>query len=117
MSNAHRDVTKALLADQRSRWQAGQPLSVESYLSQHPSLVEHPECVLDLIYQEVFLREQRGETAHLEEYLKRFPQYAADLRLQFEVHQAIQPGAAGLTAEPPRVADLPGYALEEEQSA
>jgi tRNA A-37 threonylcarbamoyl transferase component Bud32 len=114
MSDAGRDLTKALLADQRSRWQAGQPSSIEAYLTQHPSLEHHTDGVLDLIYQEVFLREQRGEAAHLEEYLQRFPQYATELRLQFEVHQAIQPGAAAEPTGMPQYANLPGYTLEQE---
>src|SRR5262249_4352851 len=44
---------------------------------------------LDLIYNEVVLREQAGETPALADYLPRFPNLEADLRLQFEVDQAL----------------------------
>ena len=50
--------------------------------------------MLDLIYGEVVLREEDGESPELEEYLRRFPQYAGELRAQFEVHTALQSGQA-----------------------
>jgi serine/threonine protein kinase/tetratricopeptide (TPR) repeat protein len=49
---------------------------------------------LDLIYSEVVLREEDGQSPGLEEYLRRFPQYAGELRAQFEVHRALQSGLA-----------------------
>ena len=46
--------------------------------------------LLDLIYNEVVLREQAGESPALEEYLARFPDHTEALRAQFEVHQALR---------------------------
>jgi eukaryotic-like serine/threonine-protein kinase len=65
-----------------------------------------------LIYQEVFLREQCGETPQREEYLHRFPRLATAIGEQFDIHQAIQSGpsceaAAGLPM-------VPGYELLQE---
>jgi serine/threonine protein kinase len=114
MTDSDRDLTKVLLADQRRRWQAGERWTVEAYLAQNPALAGQADGVLDLIYQEVFLREQHGEPAGLEEYLGRFPQYALDLRLQFEVHEAIQNETTTAQTRTPQVADLPGYVLEAE---
>src|SRR3954468_1902245 len=79
----------ALIDDQRERWLRGEPVVVEAYLEQHPSLRSHDETILDLIYNEVVVREQVGQTPRLEEYQRRFPQWATQLALQFEVHQAI----------------------------
>src|SRR5262249_41693064 len=45
--------------------------------------------LLDLIYSEVLLREERGECPRLEEYLQRFPQHAPSLQRQFDLHQAL----------------------------
>jgi serine/threonine protein kinase len=102
-ANAGPPDTAALLADQRRRWQQGERVLVETYLAQFPDLRNNADGVLDLIYHEIFLREQGGEAAGLEEYLRRFPQWGSELRLQFEVHQAIQPAAPA--------AEVPGYEL------
>ncbi len=63
---------------------------METYLAQHPAVRSDTQAVLDLIYNEIVLREETGESPPLEEYLRRFPELAAELRLQFEVEQAIE---------------------------
>jgi serine/threonine protein kinase/predicted Zn-dependent protease len=78
-----------LLEDQSQRWPCGAGVPVETYLEQHPQLREDTEQVLDLLYHEVLLRTHLGETPTLEEYLERFPALSAQLRDQFEVHQAL----------------------------
>jgi serine/threonine protein kinase/Tfp pilus assembly protein PilF len=116
-----------LCAEQRQRWQQGEPLLVESYLERQPALRGRPEAVLDLIYNEIVLREERGDRPRLEEYLERFPQFASQLPRQFEVHQAIEGGphwgllTAATVLEPapppapaavlPEGAALPGYEI------
>jgi tetratricopeptide (TPR) repeat protein/predicted Ser/Thr protein kinase len=113
--------------DLRSRWGQGSRVLVETYLEQYPELRADPEAVLDLIYHEVVLREERGEAPRLEEYLGRFPQYAAPLRCQFEVHQVIEAGPTPTRGDfgvpsadmpgPPGASGLPaiaGYEVLEE---
>jgi formylglycine-generating enzyme required for sulfatase activity/tRNA A-37 threonylcarbamoyl transferase component Bud32 len=78
-----------LLLDQRQRWQRGERAFVETFLRQHPALAADTEAVLDLIFQEIALRERRGESAPLEEYLGRFPHLGEQLRHQFEVDRAL----------------------------
>jgi WD40 repeat protein/serine/threonine protein kinase len=63
---------------------------VEAYLEQVPALGEDSEAVLDLIYHERVLRAERGEVPRLEEYTARFPDLAAQLKVQFDLDQAIQ---------------------------
>src|SRR5208282_5000541 len=79
-----------LLIDQRRRVQLGEPFHVELYLSQHPGLAADPEGLLDLIYNEVLLRGQRGESPELDDYRTRFPNLAEALGDLFEVHRAIE---------------------------
>jgi tetratricopeptide (TPR) repeat protein/tRNA A-37 threonylcarbamoyl transferase component Bud32 len=79
----------ALLDDQSHRWQRGEYLLVEAYLTQNPGLWDNTEKVIDLIYHEILLRTRQGEVPQLEEYLERFPHLAGPIRAQFEVHQAI----------------------------
>jgi WD40 repeat protein len=103
--------------EQRTRWQRGERIPVETWLEQHPGLRADEEAALLLIYQEVILREERGETPQLEEYLARFPQWAAQLRDQFEVHGALAserlfPGAGG----PGETVLTPGSARSSERA-
>jgi tetratricopeptide (TPR) repeat protein len=115
-----------LRLDQRRRWQAGQRLAVEAYLEQEPEIKTDPEAVLELIYNEIVLREEAGTAPRLEEYLERFPEHAAELKIQFEVHRLLESsptsgaigGEEGVTAwlpaaEPPLApgASLPGYEI------
>src|SRR5262249_51780396 len=86
-----RDLVERLLLDQHERWRRGERVSVETYLQRHPSLTARPEELLDLVYQEIFLREQRGEAPALDEYLGRFPDLAAPLQVQFDLHHALKP--------------------------
>jgi len=81
--------TLALLADQCARWRRGEHVPVEAYLKKNPGLGAEATDVLDLIYNEIVLREQHGETPELGEYSRRFPHLAGELRLQFEVHRAL----------------------------
>src|SRR5262249_18363791 len=61
-----------------------------SYLAERPALQSDPDGLLDLIYQEMLLREESGDTPRLPEYLARFPQFEAELRRLFEVHQVVE---------------------------
>jgi eukaryotic-like serine/threonine-protein kinase len=95
-----------LLEDQRRRWRLGQRPLVESYLTQQPALRDDADRLLDLIYQEVLLRQQAGEAPSLDEYLQRFPDLASQLRVQFEIEPVFHAGsqaAASSTGDEPTV--------------
>jgi WD40 repeat protein len=102
-----RELAALLRVDQRARWQAGERVPAESYLRRYKALEADPDCALDLIYGEFLLREKRDETPPLEEYLWRFPEHAAQLRPQVELHRALasaaEPGTGG---EPPAAETL-----------
>ena len=51
-------------------------------------------ALLDLIYNEVVLREEDGESPQLEEYLDRFPGHDDALRAQFDVHLLLRTGGS-----------------------
>jgi len=72
-------------------------LSAEAYLKQLPALAD-PELAADLIYSEILLRERAGQQLASDEYLRRFPQFAEALRLQFAVHEALP---AEMLGQPP----------------
>jgi serine/threonine-protein kinase len=93
--------------DMCRRWRAGDSVRVEAYLPHHPEMRSQPDALLDLIYQEVVLREERGEAVSQEEYLSRFPDLGPRLRKQFEVHRALEySGLGGQSARETK--DAPG---------
>jgi WD40 repeat protein/serine/threonine protein kinase len=80
---------ESLLQEQRRRWRSGQPASLDVLLDQQPTLRTDVEAILQLIYNEVLLREERGERPNLQDYTARFPALCAELALQFEAHQQL----------------------------
>lgn len=79
----------SLRADQRRRWHSEEQVRVEGYLVDYPGLASDSEGLLDLIYNEVLLREESGEKPTAAEYVARFPNLAVAIRDQFEVHEVI----------------------------
>jgi serine/threonine-protein kinase len=97
-------------ADQRQRWQRGERFLVENYLERLPQLAVNSEWILDLVYNEVLLREERGEQPDAEEYLGRFPLHQSRLRRQFIVHRALDWGSL-LAKSPAQEIDPNGRTL------
>src|SRR5262249_21062829 len=73
---------------------------------------------LDLLYNEVLLRQERGETPSLDEYLGRFPHLAEPVGLLFEVDRCLEPdpflpatlrGAAAVPTRAAVLPSVPGY--------
>jgi hypothetical protein len=79
----------AMLDEQRRTWRRGERVLVESFLTRVPELKTDRSGQLDLIYNEIVLREEVGERASHQEYLERFPDLRDDLALQFEVDRAL----------------------------
>jgi serine/threonine-protein kinase len=101
-----------LIANQRARWAVGDRVLVETYVQQNPTLMTDNDALLDLIYNEVYLREQSGETPQRDEYIRRFPHLARPIGDQFDVHQAIQVAQVStIDVRPPTV---PGWELLEQ---
>src|SRR3954454_6799568 len=80
----------ALVQDHRERWRRGERIRVESYLERSHLPRVGTTALLDLVYNEVVLREEDGEAPRLDEYLERFPVHAEALRAQFEIHEALR---------------------------
>lgn len=92
-----------LLDFQSDEWEAGRRPSLESLLECNPELKANKDAILDLIYNEVILREQHRQRPQLSDYLSRFPQLAAELERQFEVHGVMGsslPPVVGSTTPP-----------------
>jgi hypothetical protein len=50
-----------MLKQQRLAWRRGEPTPVETYLAQYPSVQSQTQAVLNLIYNEIVLREETGK--------------------------------------------------------
>src|ERR1700722_13289339 len=88
--SASSDLVELLRVEQQRRWQKGEGITVESYFASHPRLLADPTSALQMVYNEVLLREAAGECPRLEEYVRRFPQHKVQLALLFEVHHALE---------------------------
>jgi eukaryotic-like serine/threonine-protein kinase len=84
------DLVEVLRAEQRGRWQGGERVLAETYFALHPSLLGETTRALQMLYNEVLLREEEGTGPQLAEYVRRFPQFANQLAPLFEVHRALE---------------------------
>jgi tRNA A-37 threonylcarbamoyl transferase component Bud32 len=109
------DWVEALVDEQRQSWEKGERAPVEGYLGCRPDLEAGPTVVLELIFNEVLLREERGEEPRPEEYVSRFPHLTTQIQTLFEVHRGIDfpalPGPLPAGGPGPSV---PGYEVLEE---
>jgi WD40 repeat protein/serine/threonine protein kinase len=105
-------VLALLRVDQRERWLSGERVPLDYYRELYPPFRDDPEHFLDLVYGEFLLREQLGESPDLDEYARRFPSLAEELRLQVEVHRLVAPTkpTAAVASEEPLPA-VRGYRL------
>ncbi len=96
-----------IMTEQRRCWAKGERPLLERYLHGRPEHPFSPQVLLDLIYHEILLREEAGDRCELAEYVGRFPDLGDELRVHFEIHEAITNLHAAGHAEPGgRQADL-----------
>lgn len=81
--------TDQLIDQLRHHWQAQDSLTAEQLLADNPDIASTPASALDIIYAEVLLREESGESPDEAEYLQRFPQYSEHITRQFQLHRAL----------------------------
>jgi serine/threonine-protein kinase len=104
------DLAAAACTDQHERWAQGRRIPAEAYINAWTALQADAEAVVDLIYGEFVLRDERGEKPDPAEYYRRFPQYANALARQFQLHAALEDAARDSDSAPPGV-EPPGYTL------
>jgi tetratricopeptide (TPR) repeat protein/tRNA A-37 threonylcarbamoyl transferase component Bud32 len=97
MPEPERHLLDSLLDRQRQSWLDGQGTAIEDLLKE-PGLEVGNDALLDLVYNEIVVREEQGERLSLEPYVQRFPHLREDLEVHFEIHRAVH---AGLLTDPP----------------
>jgi len=75
------DLLSNLREEMAAAWARNEPLPAEELLARHPELWNEPEAAADLIYEEICLREEHGESVSAAALLRRFPQWGAELEL------------------------------------
>jgi eukaryotic-like serine/threonine-protein kinase len=83
-------LVDVIRVDQRERWSIGDRVSAAAYLRDFSLVRSHPEAAFELVYGEFLLREELGEAPALAEYVRAYPQHEARLRLQLDLHRALQ---------------------------
>jgi serine/threonine protein kinase/tetratricopeptide (TPR) repeat protein len=76
------------------RWRLGERPPAEEFLRRHPQLWDQPEAAVDLVYEEICLRQELGEESPAEQVVARFPQWRAQLEVLLECHRILGPGAS-----------------------
>lgn len=99
------DNVEPLAIELRQRWDNGERVLVEE-LTRFDKVKKHDEALLDLIYHEVLVREEHGESSSASAFIVRFPQQADALRRLFDVHAAMK-GDSNVN-ELPNAETLPG---------
>src|SRR5690242_19498827 len=79
-----------LLLDQERRWMKNDPMLVEAYLASYPGLENDPDAIVSLAYKEFILRERRGESPQVSEFLARLPIVAEILERQLRLYLAVK---------------------------
>src|SRR5262245_36707567 len=81
------------LADDMSRrWSDGARPLTEEYLARHPQLSARPEAAVELIYEEICLREEYEPGGAVDDVLRRFPDWGPQLQALLNCHRILGGG-------------------------
>jgi serine/threonine protein kinase/Flp pilus assembly protein TadD len=84
-----------LAEEMRRRWEQGDFVRAEEFLSRHPELWAQPEEAIELIYEELCLRQQRFPADTCTDLGERFPQWRTHLEVMRECHRLLEPQVQG----------------------
>ena len=87
--NDRRQNLDAILDRQKKAWLEGSRPAIDLLL-RDSSLPNDSEILLDLIYNEIFLREELGECPAPADYVQRYPHLQKELDVHFEIHHALR---------------------------
>ena len=97
-------LVAVLCVDQWRRWHAGERIQAERYLQTHPALAAAWADSFELVSAEFHIRQELGENPSLEEYLARFPQFAAKLhKLETRLQPSSPPATTNLNTPAGRI--------------
>src|SRR5262249_18283719 len=84
-------VAAAKLAQElREAWSRGESTRAEDFLARCPELRQQPTSAMEVIYEEVLLRQEHGQQDGWTELFQRFPQWREHLEALRECHEVIE---------------------------
>jgi serine/threonine protein kinase/Tfp pilus assembly protein PilF len=81
-------LVEQLAEEMACRWRTGQRSLAEEYLNRYPDLWQRPDAALELIAEELALREEYKEPVSNSQLASRFPQWADQVRTLGNVQRA-----------------------------
>jgi serine/threonine protein kinase len=87
-------LAAALVGEMIERWRRGERPLTEDFLARHPELWAQPHAAIDLIYEELCLRQEHGLEVRGEDVTRRFPQWRPQLEVLLDCRQLLGPCAA-----------------------
>jgi serine/threonine protein kinase/tetratricopeptide (TPR) repeat protein len=85
----HEVLVEQLAREMRRRWQRRENPLAEEFLNRHPELWLEPLAAIEVIYEEIHLREEQGAKDAWSVLFARFPQWRDHLEALQECHQAL----------------------------
>jgi serine/threonine protein kinase/Flp pilus assembly protein TadD len=79
-----------LAAEMAAAWRRGERVPAETFLARHPELLDAPEDTVRLVYEEVCLRQEGGESVAADELSRRFPHWAGELAVLLDCHRLMR---------------------------
>jgi serine/threonine protein kinase/Tfp pilus assembly protein PilF len=76
------------------RWRAGERPLAEELLGVHPWLLDNPEATLELVAEELYLRQESGEPVDAAEVVERFPRWRKQVGALVDCHRLLAPELA-----------------------
>jgi serine/threonine protein kinase/Flp pilus assembly protein TadD len=87
-------LSERLAREMARCWERGERPLAEDFLGRHPALWQQPEAAVDLIYEELCLRQQHGPATTAAELGRRFPQWRPQLAVLLEFHRLLEANLA-----------------------
>jgi serine/threonine protein kinase/Flp pilus assembly protein TadD len=88
--NKAQTLVERLASDMIDRWRKGECPLTEEYLDLYPELQNQPEAAIELIYEEICLRQEQGHEVAFPDLVTRFPQWQGQLQVLFDCHQLLE---------------------------
>jgi serine/threonine protein kinase/formylglycine-generating enzyme required for sulfatase activity len=107
----NRDPLSELRREQSERWQQGDRILAESLMMRESVLFSDGKLLIDFVFAEFCLRKDLGDSPSVDDYVRRFPQLASQLRPLLEGYNpadrrpASKPAASDSTPDPGMASD------------
>ena len=79
-----------LAAEMAERWRRGDRPLAEDFLARHPELRQEPEAAIQLIYEEICLRQELGLPSAQDQVLERFPHWREQLEVVLDCQRLLE---------------------------